>query len=146
MGAAGRYISDRFSLKHFEETHIQVLQTVPAEGVFAAHAQHLGAALVPLDVGAAHGALLDRQVRTAVAAEPAQNVDESRREEHVSGSTWEAKSTDTQASLFSEQRKDLYLAAEGRVSAHLELGWLFLDTKVITVVFFRPDSLAEGPS
>lgn len=53
-------------------THIQVLQTVPAEGVFAALAQHLCAALVPLDVGATHGALLDGQVRTAVAADPAQ--------------------------------------------------------------------------
>lgn len=60
------------ALNHFEETHVQVLQTVPAEGVFAAHAQHLCAALVPLDVGAAHGALLDRQVRTAaVATDPA---------------------------------------------------------------------------
>lgn len=60
------------TLKHLEETHIQVLQAVPAEGVFAAHAQHLRAALVPLDVGAAHGALLDRQVRTAVATDPAE--------------------------------------------------------------------------
>lgn len=50
-----------------------------------------------------------------------------------------------QASLFSGQRKDLYLAAEGRVSAHLELGWLFLDTKVITVVFFKTDAMPEQP-
>lgn len=42
---------------------IQVLQTVPAEGVFAALTQHLGTALVPLDVHTTHGALLDGQIR-----------------------------------------------------------------------------------
>lgn len=47
-------------------THVQVLQTVPAEGVFAALAQHLCAALVPLDVDAAHGTLLDGQVGVGV--------------------------------------------------------------------------------
>lgn len=61
------------------KTHIQVLQTVPAEGVFAALAQHLRAALVPLDVGATHGALLDRQVRTAVGDDPAQPGREQQR-------------------------------------------------------------------
>lgn len=74
-GAAGRcklVTGVTETLKHIQETHIQVLQTVPAESVFAAHAQHLRAALVPLDVGAAHGTLLDRQVRTAVANDPAQ--------------------------------------------------------------------------
>lgn len=96
------------SLKHSKETYIQVLQTVPAEGVFAAHAQHLRAALVPLDVGAAHGALLDRQVQTAVATDPAQIG--TRAEKGTSGSTW--KSTDMQASLFPEQSVALYLAIE----------------------------------
>lgn len=53
-------------------THVQVLQTVPAEGVFAALAQHLSTALVPLDVDAAHGTLLDGQVGVAVRAGPAE--------------------------------------------------------------------------
>lgn len=44
------------------ETHIQILQTVPAEGVFAA----LCTALVPLDVDTTHRALLDGHVRVAV--------------------------------------------------------------------------------
>lgn len=56
------------------ETHVQVLQTVPAEGVFAALAQHLRAALVPLDVDAAHGTLLDGQVAGAVRAGPAERT------------------------------------------------------------------------
>lgn len=57
------------------ETHVQVLQTVPAEGVFAALAQHLGTALVPLDVDAAHGALLDGQVGGGVRAAPAEGAE-----------------------------------------------------------------------
>lgn len=56
-------------------THIQVLQTVPAEGVFAALAQHLCAALVPLDVDAAHGTLLDGQVGLGVRAGPAERTE-----------------------------------------------------------------------
>lgn len=74
------------------ETHIQVLQTVPAEGVFAAHAQHLRTALVSLDVGGAHGALLDRQVQAAVATDPAQ--------------------TRTKAGHVRQQSSTLYLAGE----------------------------------
>lgn len=56
-------------------THIQVLQTVPAEGVFTALAQHLCAALVPLNVDAAHGTLLDGQVGVAVGAGPAERAE-----------------------------------------------------------------------
>lgn len=52
-------------------THVQVLQTVPTEGVFAALAQHLRAALVPLDVDAAHWALLDGQIHVTAGAGPA---------------------------------------------------------------------------
>lgn len=50
----------------FRRTHIQVLQTVPAERVLAALAQHLCTALVPLDVDATHGALLDGSVGVPV--------------------------------------------------------------------------------
>lgn len=57
----------------WRDTHVQVLQTVPAEGVFAALAQHLSTALVPLDVDAAHGTLLDGQVRVAVRAGSAEH-------------------------------------------------------------------------
>lgn len=53
-----------------EETHIQILQTVPAEGVLAALTQHLCAALVPLDVDTTHWTLLDGHVRVAVRADP----------------------------------------------------------------------------
>lgn len=53
-----------------KETHIQILQTVPAEGVFAALAQHLGTTLVPLNVDATHRTLLDGHVRVAVGAGP----------------------------------------------------------------------------
>lgn len=56
-------------------THVQVLQTVPAEGVFAALAQHLRAALVPLDEDAAHGTLLDGQVGVAAGAGPAERTE-----------------------------------------------------------------------
>lgn len=56
-------------------THVQTLETVPAEGVFAALAQHLGTALVPLDVDAAHGALLDGRVGDAAGAKPADPSD-----------------------------------------------------------------------
>lgn len=52
------------------ETHIQILQTVPAEGVFAALTEHLRAALVPLDVDATHGALFDGHVGATVGAGP----------------------------------------------------------------------------
>lgn len=55
-------------------THVQVLQTVPAEGVPAALAQHLRTALVPLDVDAAHRTLLDGQ-RVAVGAGPAERAE-----------------------------------------------------------------------
>lgn len=51
-------------------THIQILQTVPAEGVFAALTQHLCTALVPLDVDTTHRTLLDGHVRVAVRAGP----------------------------------------------------------------------------
>lgn len=40
--------------------------------MFAALAQHLRTALVPLDVDATHGTLLDGHVRVAVGAGPAQ--------------------------------------------------------------------------
>lgn len=40
-------------------THIQGLQTVPAEGVFAVLAHHLRAALVPLDVNFTFRTALD---------------------------------------------------------------------------------------
>lgn len=43
--------------------------------MFAALAQHLGAALVPLDVDAAHGALLDGQVGGGVRAAPAEGAE-----------------------------------------------------------------------
>lgn len=45
------------------QTHIQIVQTVPAEGVFAALAQHLRTALVPLDIDATHRTLLNGGVR-----------------------------------------------------------------------------------
>lgn len=64
------------------ETHIQVLQTVPAEGVFAALTQHLRTALVPLDVDTAHGTLLDRQVGVTVGAGPEGNTGEVSGMEH----------------------------------------------------------------
>lgn len=51
-------------------THIQILQTVPAEGVFAALTQHLGTALVPLNVDTAHWTLFDGHVRVVVSADP----------------------------------------------------------------------------
>lgn len=54
-----------------EDITIQILQTVPAEGVFAALTQHLRTALVPLDVDTTHRALLDGHVRVAVGADPA---------------------------------------------------------------------------
>lgn len=55
-----------------EDIPVQVLQTVPAEGVFTAFAQHLSAALVPLDVDAAHRTLFDGRftVRAASAFAP----------------------------------------------------------------------------
>lgn len=56
-------------------THVQVLQTVPTEGVFAALAQHLRAALVPLDVDAAHRTLLDGQIGIAAGASPAERAE-----------------------------------------------------------------------
>ena len=43
-------------------THIQGLEAVPAEGVFAVLAHHLGTAFVPLDVDFALGAALDGRV------------------------------------------------------------------------------------
>lgn len=52
-------------------THIQILQAVPAEGVLAALAEHLCTALVPLDVNATHGALLDGRLRVAAENEAA---------------------------------------------------------------------------
>lgn len=54
-----------------EDITIQILQTVPAEGVFAALTQHLCTALVPLDVDTTHGTLLDWHVRVAVGVGPA---------------------------------------------------------------------------
>lgn len=42
--------------------YIQILQAVPAESVFAALAQHLGTALVALDVHSTLGALFDGRV------------------------------------------------------------------------------------
>lgn len=54
-----------------EDIAIQILQTVPAEGVFAALTQHLCTALVPLDVDATHRTLLDGHVRVAVRGGPA---------------------------------------------------------------------------
>lgn len=51
-----------------EETHIQILQAVPAEGVFAALTQHLGTALVSLDVDTTHRTLLDGHIRVTVRA------------------------------------------------------------------------------
>lgn len=53
------------------ETHIQILQTVPAEGVFAAFTQHLRATLVPLNVDTTHRTLLDGYVGVVVRACPA---------------------------------------------------------------------------
>lgn len=66
-------------------THVQRLQAVPAEGVPAALAHHLGAALVALDVDLALGAALDGRVvllqfedravgREAVRARPPQGL------------------------------------------------------------------------
>lgn len=52
------------------ETHIQVLQTVPAEGVLAAFTQHLCTALVPLDVDTTHWTLLDGHVRVVLREDP----------------------------------------------------------------------------
>lgn len=43
--------------------------------MFAALAQHLRTALVPLDVDAAHGTLLDGQVRVALRAGPAERAE-----------------------------------------------------------------------
>lgn len=43
-------------------TYIQGLQAVPAEGVLAVLAHHLGAALVPLNINFALGAALDGRV------------------------------------------------------------------------------------
>lgn len=43
--------------------------------MFAALAQHLRAALVPLDVDAAHGTLLDGRVGVAVRAGPAERAE-----------------------------------------------------------------------
>lgn len=43
--------------------------------MFAALAQHLRAALVPLDVDAAHGTLLDEQVGVGVGAGPAEGAE-----------------------------------------------------------------------
>lgn len=40
-------------------THVQRLEAVPAEGVFAVLTHHLGAPLVPLDVDLALGAAFD---------------------------------------------------------------------------------------
>lgn len=40
-------------------THVQRLEAVPAEGVFAVLAHHLGTPFVPLDVDLALGAALD---------------------------------------------------------------------------------------
>lgn len=54
-----------------EDIAVQILQTVPAEGVFAALAQHLCTALVPLDVDPTHRTLLDGRVRVAAGAGPA---------------------------------------------------------------------------
>lgn len=51
-------------------THIQILQTVPAEGVFAALAQHLCTALVPLNVDTTHRTLFDGHIRVTVGAGP----------------------------------------------------------------------------
>lgn len=45
---------------------IQILQTVPAEGVFAAFTQHLCTALVSLDVDTTHRTLLDGHVGVTV--------------------------------------------------------------------------------
>lgn len=42
------------------KTHIQGLQTVPAEGMFAVLAHHLCTTLVPLDVNFTFGTALDR--------------------------------------------------------------------------------------
>lgn len=47
---------------HPTGTHIQGLEAVPAEGVFAVLAHHLGTAFVPLDVDFALGAALDGRV------------------------------------------------------------------------------------
>lgn len=49
-----------------EDIAIQILQAVPAEGVFAAFTEHLGTALVSLNVDATHGTLLDGSVRVTV--------------------------------------------------------------------------------
>lgn len=54
-----------------EDVTIQILQTVPAEGVFAAFTQHLCTSLVPLDVDATHWALLDGHVGVTVGVVPA---------------------------------------------------------------------------
>lgn len=52
-------------------TYIQGLQAVPAEGVLAVLAHHLGAALVPLNINFALGAALDRGVVLLVLVERA---------------------------------------------------------------------------
>lgn len=67
------------------ETHIQVLQAVPAEGVFAALTQHLCAALVPLDVDTTHGTLLDGHVGVAVGVGPAHREGRHRRGSRLTG-------------------------------------------------------------
>lgn len=54
----------------YSQTYIQILQTVPAEGVFAAFTQHLSTALVPLYVNTAHRTLFDGHVWLAVVSDP----------------------------------------------------------------------------
>lgn len=63
-------------LRQNEATHIQGLQAVPAEGVFAVLAHHLGAALVSLDVDFTLGAALDGGVVLFVLVERAGNQQE----------------------------------------------------------------------
>lgn len=53
-----------------EDIGIQTLQAVPAESVSAVFTQHLSTALVPLDVDATQGALLDGHVGVAVGERP----------------------------------------------------------------------------
>lgn len=54
----------------FSKTHIQILQTVPAEGVLAAFTQHLCTALVPLNVDTTHWTLLDGHVGVVLREDP----------------------------------------------------------------------------
>lgn len=84
--------------------------------MFAALAQHLCAALVPLDVGATHGALLDGHVSVAIRAHPVYQ-DDSRG--HTSGLSRELLSKDMRASLVSRQSEEKSLfsgKARGRHS------------------------------